>query len=167
MPAVLSRPIKWAQKVAKSLKKRLHIKSSTRRVHCYVPKEKGGDKQAPPKKRTVGIQVSLPSRSILDELSHEGNIDVMAHTYSYWDNYNQNNSVDTRTSHSRVSPAGSKTAVSKPRVADARTTGVSTGEIGVCVCVCVCVRACVRVCVRVCVCVRACVCVCLKRAPPF
>ena len=138
---VLSRPIKWVRKVAKSLKKRLPIKSAKRRVHCYVPKDKaGGENSAhPPQpvKRTVGVQVSLPTRDLLEELSHAGNIDVMAHTYgdAYYDNFNQNNSVDSgMSSRNRVSPTVSKTPVSKPRLTESKTSSGSTGK---CVCVCV------------------------------
>ena len=120
---VLSSPSSWARGLVKSLKKRLHIKTITKRIadpfnkriHNYASssgkpgtkpkpgaKSKSNSKDSIPKNKSIGIQVSLPCRSILKELSHEGNVDVMSHVYGK--NSNQNNS--NFLSPSRPSPAG-------------------------------------------------------------
>ena len=104
MPA-LSLSSNWARGLVKSLKKRLHLKTIkkrvtdpfNKRVHCYAPSSgkpkpgaKSKSKDSIPQTKSIGIQVSLPCRSLLQELSHEGNIDVMSHMYG--ENTNQNNS---------------------------------------------------------------------------
>ena len=120
---VLSSPSSWARGLVKSLKKRLHLKTIkkriadpfNKRIHCYAPssrkpgaepkpgaKSKSNSKDSIPKNKSIGIQVSLPCRSILQELSHEGNIDVMSHVYG--GNSNQNNS--NFRSSSRPLPTG-------------------------------------------------------------
>lgn len=122
---VVSSPSSWAQGLVKSLKKRLHIKTIkkriadpfNKRVHCYTPtsgksgtkpnsgtKSKSKPKEPIPKNKSIGIQVSLPCRSILQELSHEGNIDVMSHVHGENSNQNNNNLLPP----SRLSPAGSQ-----------------------------------------------------------
>ena len=127
----LSKPsTDWARGIAKLLRKHLHIKLIKRRfsnkVHVYAPSTREGStkplpskstKKAKPTKKSkpekklhpvnsVGVQASLPCRSLLEELSHEGNLDIMSYLENLG-NTNTNNSVDyhqaqTVTSKGRV-----------------------------------------------------------------
>lgn len=115
----LSKPsTNWAHGIAKSLRKHLRIKLIKRRfsnkVHVYAPSTGEGSTKPPPSKSTkkakptkkskpekklhpvnsVGVQASLPSRSLFEELSHEGNLDIMSYLEDLG-NTNANNSVDS------------------------------------------------------------------------
>lgn len=100
-----SLPTNWAGGITrsafKSLKKRLYLKKVkkrvsdpfNRRVHCYSPSGEGSAPQEPiPTSKSIGTQVSLPSRSLLQELSHSGDLDVMSYAWNS-ENSNYNNSV--------------------------------------------------------------------------
>ena len=126
---VLSKPSKWARSLVKSVKKRLGIKKIRqrlsdpfrKRVHSYDPSgpERGQSsttttEEPIPTHKSVGVQVSLPCRSLLNELSHEGSIDIMSHVYGQNSNQN-NNSVDYRdtlSTSTSTAPPPSKDRVS-------------------------------------------------------
>ena len=111
------------------------------KVHVYAPStgegspaanppllSKSTKKAKPPKKaksakkskqeknlhpvNSVGVQTSLPPRSFLEELSHEGNIDIMSYLEGFERNTNANNSVDFHQAQQPVT--------SKPRVKSSR-----------------------------------------------
>lgn len=77
-------------------------------------KSKSAKKSKPEKKlpevNSIGVQACLPCRSLLEELSHEGNIDIMSYIgdHNFEGNTNANNSVDCRQVQQPVT--------SKPRV---------------------------------------------------
>ena len=73
-------------------------------------KKPKSEKQQPPPilVSSVGVQASLPSRSLLQELSHEGNINIMSYLGDPR-NTNSNNSVDR---HRQAQQA----STSKPRM---------------------------------------------------
>ena len=134
-----------ARGFVKSLKKRLNLKNFkkhivdpfNKKIHCKNPssvvKSKSKPKSKSKKKSTsktksVAVQVSLPCRSLLQQLSHEGSIDVMSHMYG--PNTNQNNSVDYGSSH--YSAATNVTPTPKRRGTDSsktRHTTTTTGKL--------------------------------------
>ena len=118
MPTLSKPSTDWAHGIAKSLRKHLNPKllkrrfSNKARIYAASTGEESStkapskkskpkpEKKKPVKKpetklcpvNSVGVQASLPSRSLFNELSHEGSVDVM----SYMNNSNFNNSVDSR-----------------------------------------------------------------------
>lgn len=76
----------------KSTKKPKSAKKSKKSAKKSKP-----EKPPPLQVSSVGIQASLPCRSLLEELSHEGNIDIMSYLdHHFGRNSNANNSVDHR-----------------------------------------------------------------------
>ena len=116
MPTLSKPSTDWARGIAKSLRKHLHPKVLKRRfsnkARIYALSTGKDSTKAPSKKskskpekklekklhltNSVGVQASLPLRSLLEELSHEGSVDVMSYMERTVANSNANNSVDWR-----------------------------------------------------------------------